>query len=78
MLLYLILGVKKLNTRFYISFAFFFLETYNDYLWVLLSFKEFYQKKNILDPNFMGTNYEKTLIHGLQNIMLSIKHVVCF
>ena len=35
--LYVILGVKSLNTSFYIGFIFLFSETYNNYLSVLSS-----------------------------------------
>ena len=73
----MISGVISLNISFYIGSAFFFLETYNDYLWVLSLFQKFYQEKNIPDPIFVGTNCEKALICTLQNIMSFTKHVIC-
>lgn len=62
MLLYMISRVRSLNISFYIGFVFLFSKTYNNYLWILLFFQQFYQKMNILDLVFIGINYEKALI----------------
>ena len=43
MSLYVILYIVSLNTDFNISFTFFFMEIYKDYLWILSSLQEFYQ-----------------------------------
>lgn len=70
-----ILGVIGLNISFYIGFVFLSLEIYNDYLWVLLSLQQFYQKWNILNPIFVDIDCEKALICVLQDIIPSTKYV---
>ena len=71
-------GVTRLNTSFYIGFAFLFLENYSDYLWVLSSLQQFYPKGNIPDPIFVDTNCKKALINALQDVMPCTKHAVYF
>ena len=75
---YVVSGMTGLNTNFYMGFVFLSSETYNDYLWVLSSLQQFYQKKNIPNPIFISTNCEKALICALQGVIPFSKHVVCF
>lgn len=77
MLLYIISRLTGLNISFYISYTFLFSKTYSDYFWILSSLHQFYQKKNILDLNFVVTNYEKALIFILQDVIFCTKQVIC-
>ena len=78
MQLYVISGITGLNISFYISFSFLSLEIYNNYLQILLSLQQFYQKKNISELIFMSTNSKEALICALQNVILFTIYAVCF
>ena len=74
----MILGVTGLNTSFYIGFAFLSSKTYNNYIWILSSLQQFYQKRNIPDPIFVGTDCKKALIYVIQDLMPSTKYAIYF